>query len=92
MDDYSLALSQQGIEGASDLAVMFEYPFEMNLDDSFLCDPVTCVSLVEGTSVVELPLCFGLQSDKWVSFINGIKSSKQYSKHVEMFVSWYFEK
>ena len=92
MDDYSLALSQQGIEGASDLAVMFEYPFDMNMDDSFLCHPGTSVSLVEAPLVVELPLSFGLQSEKWVSFINGIKSTKQYSKHVEMFVSWYFEK
>ena len=92
MDDYCPALSQEGIEGASDLALMFEYPFDINMDDSFLCDPETSVSLLEAPSVVELPLSFGLQSEKWVSFINGIKSTKQYSKHVEMFVSWCFEK
>ena len=77
-------LFSRGIEGASDLALMFEYPFDINMDDSFLCDPETSVSLLEAPSVVELPLSFGLQSEKWMSFINGIKSTKQYSKYVEI--------
>ena len=43
MDEFCPALSQEGIEGASDLAQMFDYPFEINIDDTFLCEPETAI-------------------------------------------------
>ena len=47
MDEFCPALSQEGIEGASDLAQMFDYPFEINIDDTFLCKPATAISLLD---------------------------------------------
>ena len=41
--------------------------------------------------ILSIPLKYGLESDNWVQYIQGIKSDAQYNEQVELFISWCVE-
>ena len=64
-----------GLDAASELLDLFE-AFDA-LEDSMYESPGYL-----NPPIVTIPLKYGLESDKWVAYTNGIKSGAQYTKQV----------
>ena len=41
--------------------------------------------------ILSIPLKYGLESDNWVAYTNGINCGAQYTKQVELSIWWYIE-
>ena len=77
-------LSQGGLDAATELLDLDALNDSMYESPGYVNPPI-----------VSIPLKYGLESDNWVTYINGItngiKSGAQYNKQVELFIWWYKE-